>query len=548
MSRREIIETDVLCVGGGIAGLMAAIRARELGAKVIVVDKANTSRSGSAGVGNDHFRCYIPEVHGPDIEPFIAGLAHSPVGGMRDMNFARVWMEKSFDIVKLWDSWGIPMKYRGAYEFAGHGFPGRPVATLKYSGREQKPILTREALRRGAIIMNRMMIFDIVHDGGAFKAIGVSTRENRIVEFHAKSAVFGTGLCTRLYPSPTPAWIFNTANSPNNTGDGRAMAFRAGAEIASAELTRRWAGPKYFARCGKGTWVGVLRDREGRPVGPFLTKPDRKYSDMAADIWGNLFEDYGRSGRGPVYMDCQGISDEDFEYMMHWMNHEGNSALFNHLAEEGADIRHTSVEFMTYEMMFSGGIYYNEKAETSQKGLYAAGDEFQGGISCAATFGWIAGENAARYAVEAPGDVPGEANGEIENTETLLRDISNRREGASWQEVNVALQQIMCDYAGPVRSESLLQAGLSHLRRLKKKALTLLMARNQHELMHCLEVINLFDLGELIFIAANERKESRGVHVRADYPYTNPLLNRLLVVKKVNGKTEIEWRTLKSSR
>ena len=65
--------------------------------------------------------------------------------------------------------------------------------------------------------------------------------------------------------------------------------------------------------------------------------------------------------------------------------------------------------------------------------------------------------------------------------------------------------------------------------------------------MHCLEVINLFDPGELIFIAANERKESRGVHVRADYPYTNPLLNRLLVVKKVNGKTVTEWRAVKSS-
>ena len=51
------------------------------------------------------------------------------------------------------------------------------------------------------------------------------------------------------------------------------MAFRMGAEIVNAELTRRAAGPKYCARCGKGTWIGVLRDPEGKPVGPFLRRP-----------------------------------------------------------------------------------------------------------------------------------------------------------------------------------------------------------------------------------------------------------------------------------
>ena len=65
--KEEIVETDVLCIGGGPAGLMAAIRASELGAKVVVADKANTVRSGSAATGCDHFAAYIPEVHGPDI-------------------------------------------------------------------------------------------------------------------------------------------------------------------------------------------------------------------------------------------------------------------------------------------------------------------------------------------------------------------------------------------------------------------------------------------------------------------------------------------------
>ena len=57
----ERIASDVLCIGGGIGSLMAAIRASELGARVVVADKGNTLHSGNGGVGCDHFQCYIPE-------------------------------------------------------------------------------------------------------------------------------------------------------------------------------------------------------------------------------------------------------------------------------------------------------------------------------------------------------------------------------------------------------------------------------------------------------------------------------------------------------
>ncbi len=543
--KKEVVETDVLCVGGGIAGLMAAIRASEVGAKVIIAEKANPARSGSAGMGNDHFRCYIPEVHGPSVEPIVEETKRSLVGHLRHIDFARTWLEKSFDIVKLWDSWGIPMKYKGKYEFAGHAFPGHPMPSLKYSGQEQKPILIREAGKRGAQIMSRVMVFDLLRGDGITGALGVDTREDRVIEFHAKSVFLGTGQCMRLYLGATPGWMFNIPYSPNNTGDGRAMAYRAGAELVNMELSMRWAGPKYFIRAGKATWVGVLRDPQGKPVGPFVTKPDRRYGDIAADIWNTVFEDYAKSGRGPVFMDCTGISEEDFEYMMHWMKHEGNVALVNHMAEEGVDIRKNAVEFMTYEMMLAGGVYYNEKGETSVKGLYAAGDEFHGGISCAATLGWIAGENAAKYAKESRSPEIEKVKEKIEERKILFEEIRSRETGASWQEVNIALQQIMSDHAGSIRSETLLKAGLSYLQRLKEKAPTTLMARNQHELMHCLEVLNLIDLGELVFITADERQETRGRHVRTDYPFTNPLLEKLLVVKKVNEKPVTTWAEIR---
>ena len=96
-----------------------------------------------------------------------------------------------------------------------------------------------------------------------------------------------------------------------------------------------------------------------------------------------------------------------------------------------------------------------------------------------------------------------------------------------------------------LRSETLLEAGLSHLRRFKEKAYSTIVAKNQHQLTRCLEVLNLIDLGELVIITANKRNETRGRHVRADYPFTNPLLQKMLIVKKIEEEPVTEWREIK---
>src|SRR5512137_3071755 len=82
------MESDVLIAGGGIAGLMAAIRAAVSGASVIVAEKANTKRSGCGATGNDHFMCYLPEVHGKDMAPILQEYKNSQVGGFSDTSLA----------------------------------------------------------------------------------------------------------------------------------------------------------------------------------------------------------------------------------------------------------------------------------------------------------------------------------------------------------------------------------------------------------------------------------------------------------------------------
>ena len=547
--KQRIVETDVLCIGGGIAGLMAAKRAAELGAKVVVAEKGNTLFSGSGATGNDHFQCYIPEAHGPDLEPIVDEFQIGQQGGLRDRSFIRTWFEKSEEIVELWHRWGIPMKFNGQYVFSGHALPGRPIFHIHYAGKDQKRILTEQALKSGVQIINRVMCFDLISDGRRVGgALGINTRDDELVIIKAKAVLLGTGSVQRLYPaSTTPAWMFNTRLSPTCVGDGRAMAYRAGAQLVSMEIPVFRCGPTYFARAGKGTWAGVLRDASGKPVGPFVTEPDPVYGDPVVDIYQDVFLDYKESGRGPVYMDCKGLSDEDMQQMYYWLYNEGNAALLDNLKAENVDPRKQPVEFRSYhyELFPRGGVYYDESGSTTLEGLYAAGDEIFGGISGAAVFGWIAGANAAKQCRESDEPARDTLRLQVEQATARLEAMRSRTVGATWKEANICLQQIMYDYTGEVRSESLLNAGAFALERLGQKAEESVTAANPHELCRCLEVFNLLDVGKIIFATANERKETRGKHIRTDYPFTNPLLSQLLMIKQVDGAPVMQWRPVK---
>jgi succinate dehydrogenase/fumarate reductase flavoprotein subunit len=322
------------------------------------------------------------------------------------------------------------------------------------------------------------------------------------------------------------------------------MGLRAGASLTGLEFTGRRAGPKYFSRSGKATWIGVFRNPAGQPVGPFITEPNKETGDTTSDVYPGLFHDYKTSARGPVYMDCRGASDEDMEDMYHWLRNEGNTGLLGHLKEEGIDPTQHSIEFGTYEFGTRGGVWHTTGSETCLQGLYAAGDEYAilGGMAGSSIWGWIAGENMTRYSKEIDFIGLKSEREKIEEASRQLTAIRDRKNGATWQEANMALQSVMSDYAGELRSHPMLEQGLLHLKRLERKTRDTLTARNGHELGRCIEVLNLMELGQALMAAAMERKETRGPHRRADYPFTNPMLDQKILVKKSGDAYSFEWR------
>lgn len=371
---KKHLSTDVLVVGGGIAGLSAAISARASGVGVLIAEKANTLRSGSGATGNDHFLCYIPEKHGPDVSVIVKELHQSMMGASQDVPLSRRFLEKSFDIVKLWHSWGINMRIDDDWTFMGHAFPGRPRIFLKYEGDDQKPILTREAKKAGADILNHHMIVDLfrTRDGiaGAL-ALDVSGEAPSFAVIRAKCVILATGSGNRLYTSRnTPGTLFNTGLCPGCTASAQAQAWRIGATLVNMEQPVRHAGPRYFTRVGKATWIGIYRYPDGRLLGPFVTKATKELGDITSDVWNSSFSDVMHNGTGPAYIDCSDVPAEDLAFMRRAMASEGLTGLVNYMDEQGIDPARHAMEFGQFEPQLMGhGVQIDINGETDVPGL-----------------------------------------------------------------------------------------------------------------------------------------------------------------------------------
>lgn len=549
--RDEIVKCELLIIGGGIAGLQAAITAGERGVDVVVAEKADTRRSGNGANGNDHFMCYIPECHGDDFELVISEINETMEGGpWQDPAMLRKMMKRSFRMVQKWESYGINMRPTGQWRFEGHALPGRQRYHLKFDGRNQKSALTKQALRNGARIMNKVFINEVLvnEEGRAVGAIGFSIKEDvpEVIVFQAKAVLVATAQAMRMYPHVNPAFIFNTHSCPAAAG-GAAIAFRAGARLVNLDVPYIHAGIKGFARSGKATWIGVLSDIDGKYISPFLTKPNRETGDVMMDIWPGIFAERLANGTGPTYMNCTELSEEDLEYQAKAFESEGIDSITEYCEQRGIDLRKTMVEFGTYDYSLAQrGIDIGLNAMTTVPGLYAAGvccGNVRGNITNAAVWGDVAGEESSEY-IRQVDDYDVSHHPLISEKINFYKSFLERENGAHWLESNSTLQQIMNDYVGlKVRSATLLRAGIKYIRDLRQLSIAEIKCENSHELMRTMEVLDLIDLAEAVALTAENRKETRGHHKRVDYPYTNPLLNdKFQTIEKTKDGFKLAFR------
>ncbi|MEF2825025.1 MAG: FAD-binding protein [Peptococcaceae bacterium] len=550
--RDEIVKTDYLIIGGGVAGLQSAITAAAKGVDVLIAEKADTRRSGSGCGGNDHFMCYIPECHGDNLERVLSEIGEGMEGGpWQDPAMLRKMMLRTQSIVERWESYGINMKPTGEYHFEGHTMPNRQCYHLKYDGHNQKMCLTREAKKNGAKIMNKLFINDILinDEGRAVGAIGfiLADDEPEVVVIQAKAVLVATAQAMRMYPNVNPAYIFNTHSCPAAAG-GAAIAYRAGAALVNIDVPYRHAGVKGFARSGKATWFGVISDINGDSISPFTTKPDRKRGDALMDINPGVFTARLESATGPTYMNCTGYTEEDHVYQHQQFKCEGIDSITDYLQQRDIDLHKSMIEFGTYDYSLAQrGIDIGLDASTNVNGIYAAGiccGNVRGNITSASVWGDVAAESVADY-VKTVDEYDVSNHPLIQKRIDFYNQLMNRPQGADWLEANSTLQVIMNDYVGlKLRSEDMMRAGIKYLDDLKRYAENEIGCQDAHQLMRTMELFDLIDLAKAVAITSRNRKESRGGHKRVDYNYSNPLLNNSFQTIHLdrNGKVVLEWR------
>ncbi len=538
----QIIEhsCDVLVVGGGLAGCMAAIRAAELSDRVILVDKSNPRRSGCAATGIDHIFAYFPEVQGPEgvtLEDMVEDHVNNIGGGLANRDVVHYICRTSLDRILDLERFGVKVRYKDStlpgnfrLQYQLHSCRN----TLHFDGRDVKRYMTKAMLERGVEIADRVIVVDLlVHDGQIAGAVGYGTRDGCLHLFRAKAVILSTGRPNRLYKTHVGE-VFSTRMPPALTGDGKAAMYRAGVEIINMEFASipgRWAS-KDLVRGG-----GLPRGSY-QPPGIGLNALDEviwpRYHELPnyGQQWrgrltqpgtGRSYGSEAQAGRGPIYADMSWGSDEDQEYMRWAVGNEGSGWALNHILEQyGLDYRTTKIEISGTEPEHSaaaaGGPIVDKHCQTSLPGLYAAGDE-AGGIPGsvvpgALTMGYLSAEQAAEFAAKMA-HVP-EGKGEGPTLEFCV-EIMARENGDPWHDAQAFIQNTMSHYNIARKSETMAQRGLGRLAYLKDTMR--LVAGNPHDMTHCLEVRNIIENGEMILRATIKRQESRyGIFKRLDYP------------------------------
>ena len=523
-------QADIAIIGGGVAGCLAAIRAAELVDRVVVVEKCDSRRSGCATTGVDHIWTYVQDIHGPEATVEDIVRDHTEwAQGFLDQEIAQYVASHSYERILDLERFGVKVRDEsGKLRFVKkiHRVPN----FLHFAGQDLKLKLTGEMKKRKIRILNRVMAVELVLEKGQTRGvIGIGTRDAKLHLIKAKAVILSTGNIYRLYRNPTGV-DFNIGFPPHETGDGHALAFRAGAELQNMEFTTYQTGPKYFQRCGRGSYFpgGRIINALGEPLrekaenrGPIKGIQTDRSVEEEATFFRELDE-----GRGPLYMDCSLCSEKEIQYIRWALSNEGNAAFLHYLDSEGVDLRKQKLEFTVYEPKSGSGkagLWIDQETRTSIPGLFAAGDVIgvlpRGVMPGALTLGWKAAETASKFVKEDEVAQPIPWREKCAGTQTRLNRILSRKTGASWQEVQLALQNIMTDHAGRRRSETMLTAGLSNLKTLRARANEELKAANPHELYRCLEVLNLLEIAETIIASARERRETRfpPEHERIDF-------------------------------
>ena len=399
------ITCDVLVIGGGTAGPMAALKAKRRNpkAKVILLEKANVKRSGAISMGMDGLNnAVIPGHATPEQYTKEITIAND---GIVNQKAVLKYAERCYSIIEELDSFGIRFQKNENGDFAVKKVHHLGTYVLPMpNGETVKKALYRQLRRAQLLISNRYIATRLLtgKDGRVAGAIAVNTRTAEFLVIRAKAVILCMGAAGRL-GLPTSGYLYGTYENATNSGDGYAMAYHAGAKLANLEcfqinpLIKDYNGPAcaYVA----GPFGAYTANNEGARF-------------IECDYWsGQMMLEFYRelqSGKGPVFLKLNHLHENtiaEIETILHKVERPSRGQFHE---GRGTDYRSEMIEMHISEIGFcsghsASGVFVDEFARTTVPGLYAAGDMASVPHSYmlgAFTNGSIAGEHASDYAKE----------------------------------------------------------------------------------------------------------------------------------------------------
>jgi succinate dehydrogenase/fumarate reductase flavoprotein subunit len=519
MNFREIhVKADVLIIGGGSAGAMAAIRAKEVNPsqEVVVFEKGHILYSGCIARGMDALNIVaVPGQTTPELYVESNGLACE---GIMDepVNFRMA--ERSYPLMKKLESWGVffPKDKDGNYELLQVHPKGKFCLSMKEP--ELKTILAKRLMNLGCRVFNRVMGLQlIVQEGRVVGAVGINIHTGELVVCRSGSVILTSGGTAR-FGLPNNGYLYGVYDFPGNTGDGYAMAYRAGAELTGFEYTLNY----YIIKDINAPLLYITLTRGAH----LLTAMDVHLEDSHPSIKSMILEH--RKDQGPLRIRMKHLPESKIREIEDILFSTERPVQERFYQGRGVNFRTGDIELWPTEYYLCGGhgmtgIFVNEKAATTLPGLYAAGDVSlvaRGHLSGAFVYGEIAAEEASEYsrknsAVRGAG-TPGLAG--------LKRDLLQRmeqKEGeVSVEEFEYKVRRLINDYVTPPKNAYKLNMALWWMDRFRKEVREKVLVRHIHDLFKVLEVENIILCASLSATASLERKESRWGfwHYRADFP------------------------------
>lgn len=526
----RVIESDVVIIGGGGAGAMAALKASESSKNVSLVIKGRLNKSGStpmamgaaSGVGSWHSRGDSKQIHFTDT---VKGGAY-----LNDQTLVRILVEEAPDrILELerlgafWERTDSGEKYLLRIG-GGHRYP-RSVYLEDRPGSEMLKAIKGELIHRNVNIIENVMITKLFTDSDKISGVfGIDIYTGDFVVFRTRAVVLATGGAGQVYEC--------TTQGLHNTGDGYALALQAGALLVDMEFVQYFPIGLIFPESTKGLIVGAmyyshLLNKDGER---FMKNYDEKRMELSTRdivsraVYTEIKEKRGTK-RGGVYCD---MTFQPPGYIKKQL-----PLVYTFCDKLGMNVEKNMLEIAPTCHFFMGGVKVNEEWKSSFPGIFAAGEAVggvhganrlsQNSLADILVSGARAGKNAALYASNTG---PSKINfAEIKKEQERIEKIRSRsyQEGIRPYEVKKKIQKTMWEKVGLTRNEVGLKGALQEIRRIKNEehpriSLTTKTKRYNRELVEVLEIDNLLTICEAIILPCLFRRESRGAHYRNDYP------------------------------